>query len=261
MTLLLTDVTKFGIVFAADRQLVGHRQRTEKAQKVFPLERLNAAIAYFGQAYVGSKRMDRWLDRFIDEHCEIYSLEQLAHVLGTALEKGLVGKQRSQFLGFHLAGYVKQDGLTCPTFWFVRNFEHLDTTTFKYHGILAHFRVSEEILGHHLEDLTPRQLNALLAQGDILCFCNGTLEPYVGPTKGLQPSSLTEYTDDVLTRMTLTIQRCRQSSAKPPPIEGGPDIITVPVPSGAEPKRGTERIIRPQVTSSSATIHTIHTPP
>ena len=128
MTLIVSDVTKFGIVMLADSAvtqrwsqpivLPSGKELTHAvrigAQKIVPLEPINAAISIWGFGTVQSSPGDNEtripVDLFIRDFAELVragtSLERVGNQLADAVNSRIVvGKEEG---GFHLAGYVNQ---------------------------------------------------------------------------------------------------------------------------------------------------------
>ena len=167
MTLLLTEMTDKGVIFAADRNLTWLDTRSGKLQglayrrkKIMGIEYLSAAIGYFGNAHVGRKKtlMDEWLESFILENSSSGTLERFANCLKDRLEATLTQAQKQRMLGFHLAGYTEQEGVRLPTFWYVSNIQGMRGPF--YVGVNDGFAVSEDFLNRDLRFVKPDLLHA-----------------------------------------------------------------------------------------------------
>lgn len=181
MTLLLTEISIFGIVFTADSRICrrdGNKYVRERdASKIFPIPYLNAAVGYFGCAYVGRQRMEDWLREFIRAHSFMTNLEEFASSLGQTINRSLSGQQKAEPLGFHISGYVSINGQLVPSFFFVWNFENLQGQgSIK---ILQRFRVEEHFLRRDVSGLSVDQIHQALRRGTLI-YRNGWLNPYTG---------------------------------------------------------------------------------
>jgi len=141
MTLIISEVSKFGIAMAADSaeiskpqedwDLPGGRQarpvgRTG-AQKLVKIKAIPAAISGWGIGLLGTRcqphrhivPMDEFLSKFADEVKEDQSLEEVGTCLAECVnERTFPGTD----CGFHLAGYSEEDGQTFPVLYHI----HLD---------------------------------------------------------------------------------------------------------------------------------------
>ena len=255
MTLLLTEITDKGIVFAADRNLSWFDEATNQIgglacqrKKILGLEDLSAAIGYFGNAHVGRSKalMDEWLETFIRGSSECESLEELAFRLGDSIETDLTVEQKRRGLGFHLAGYVEQEDHTLPTFWHVSNIRGMEGPL--YVGIRDTFRVSEHFLQRDVKFVKPGLLHEYLRTHGAQVYRNGTLAPYVivaGHIYSLfrtiwalrqewaldefqPPSTLGEHASLARFHIELTTRIYELfSKSEARPIGGGVDVITI----------------------------------
>lgn len=255
MTLLLTEMTGKGIVFAADRNLSWFDTRTGRIgglayrrKKILGVEHLAAGLGYFGNAHVGRNKilMDEWLERFIQESSDCATLEQLAQRLRDGLEADLTDAQRQRMLGLHVAGYTEQEGLRLPTFWFVRNIQGMRGPF--YVGVGERFEVSEDFLLRDVRFVKPELLHEYLLDHGGHVYRNGTLAPYVAVADHVYslfrtiwalrkewrieefqpPSTLARYAALSRFHIELTARIYELfSDSENPPIGGGVDVITI----------------------------------
>jgi|GEM_PF-5316764 len=184
MTLVLTEITYHGIVFAADRNILKWDQEPEKqtllgrAPKLFFVPDLEAGICYYGLAQIGGILMAQWLPTFIQAANRLSSLRdfalQLAETLNTA---SLLPDEKGMPLGFHLAGYVKAGNLKVPSFWHIRNIYQM-TPQAEYADIREEFQVSEDFLERDVKHIQPAHLEKHL-KTIAYTYRNGMLRPYV----------------------------------------------------------------------------------
>ena len=71
------------------------------------------------------------------------SLEVFASRLGAALEAEMLPGEKKWGSMVHIAGYVKQSGLSHPEFYFVRNIHQMDAVTGEYLDFRDQFLVNE----------------------------------------------------------------------------------------------------------------------
>lgn len=138
MTLIVSEVSKFGIAMAADSAITEiypsswvlasgvtapSTVRTG-AQKLLPIKAINAAISFWGFGTVGTPDnlnaripMDQFLSDFADSVGEDASLEDVGNQLADLVNSRIrVGKVRG---GFHLAGYTQESGKLFPALYHI----------------------------------------------------------------------------------------------------------------------------------------------
>lgn len=146
MTLIVTHIDKFGIVHASDSNLTSHNQTVGEGTKVFGIPNLNAGLSIAGSYSVGSNSMADWMPDFIIRQSEIpgINLNIFSHNLKTELEKTMTSDEKKGGSIIHIAGYVTENGLSHPEFWFVRNIHRIDQQTGYYKDIDDKFEISED---------------------------------------------------------------------------------------------------------------------
>lgn len=135
MTLILTELSRYGIAMAADSALTVptllpvERQYINRvyfgATKLRPIPKLKAGISFWGQGQIRGVDTDVWLLDFIHRNENRYNtLRQFALLLRNQLRQEIGRMQDTDAeslrwgkIGFHLAGYVKYNGTKVPTFW------------------------------------------------------------------------------------------------------------------------------------------------
>jgi len=146
MTLIITELTEFGIAMVAD-SAVTIEEKTPSggtiprvlygAQKLQMIPYLSAGISVWGLGTImtpaGSVSTDVWIADFIQRHIDTQSIDEFASELASELQQ-VVGNVTTP-MGFHLAGYVEHHGKRLPTFYHIRNvdgtYQHYD-----YHGFI-----------------------------------------------------------------------------------------------------------------------------
>jgi hypothetical protein len=120
MTLVLTDVSPWGIVMGADTALTITRGGEEivrtGAHKLHPIDLLDGGLSFWGLAEIESRPTELWIEDFL--RVEDRSLEALATRLCETL-----GSMRpfGELMGFHLAGYSELDDRPAPEVFHVHN--------------------------------------------------------------------------------------------------------------------------------------------
>lgn len=132
MTLVITEISDFGIAMAADSALTKRivlpsgvimSQVLTGTQKLQYIPQLKAGISMWGFGSVrtgnGFIPTDAWIIDFISRYDDIDTLERFAVALASELQ--LAVGEIQQPMGFHLAGYVDENGEKLPTIYHVRN--------------------------------------------------------------------------------------------------------------------------------------------
>lgn len=116
MTLLIADISEFGIVMAADTAETNTVRATSGkeytrirygAQKLFPMKHLNGGVSYWGAGEIyadgasGRIPTDVWLEDFIEKE-KLKNLEEFAYTLRKWINV-LHGSERP-LLGFQICG-------------------------------------------------------------------------------------------------------------------------------------------------------------
>lgn len=122
MTLILTEVSKYGVAMAADSALTSADGRSfYGAQKLLPIPQLNAGISIWGNYNIANTYADVWTQNFITNDVNPNAtLWDTANLLAEKLNNtfGTVIQER---MGFHISGYDTKDGIRGPAFYHVHN--------------------------------------------------------------------------------------------------------------------------------------------
>src|SRR5258706_2019567 len=156
MTLIITELSKFGIVMVADSAVTfteilpdgsQFHHVLNGAQKLQAIPYLKAGISVWGLGSIptqnGNLSTDVWINDFISRHSQVSALSDFADRLAQELQESLGEEQVS--VGFHLAGFVEVENQNLPTFYHVRNVD----------GTFANYEFHEFIVG---QDFPPREL-------------------------------------------------------------------------------------------------------
>lgn len=153
MTLVLTEISQYGIVMGADSAVTcetplpsggtGRRVLTG-VQKLFPIPYLQAGVSCWGYGQIGNFETDVWLSDFIRRHQgQSQTLQDFAMQLQDELNRIIPPTQSGQGeAGFHLAGFVSRNGRLTPDFWHIHNgpsqfFNNIDPHVFNANHDLA----------------------------------------------------------------------------------------------------------------------------
>lgn len=135
MTLILTEISNFGIAMAADsavteRVVMPNGNITYRVltgvRKLQVIDKLNAGISVWGEGVINNTPTDIWLQDFIDRQRANYnSLFDFAILLQNELRLHIapINVQNNPLgtIGFHLAGYDNHQGNPTPTFYHIHN--------------------------------------------------------------------------------------------------------------------------------------------
>lgn len=119
MTLIVTQISKHGIVHATDSNLsdsVGSFVQT--GEKLIPIPKIHSAITIAGDYSIGSTTINQWISKIIESN-DYKNLNEFAHLLKNKLDD----VTEEYYAMFHLSGYVKENLNFHPEFWFIRNIE------------------------------------------------------------------------------------------------------------------------------------------
>jgi hypothetical protein len=153
MTLVLTELTQFGIAMAADSAVTytltstGHSfVKPNAARKLQAIPYLSAGVSCWGLGEVGGEPTDEWLADFICTHSSVPDLASFADALATSLQSQVGPSPTKQSrLGFHLAGFEKYNGMPVPSFYHIHDGR---STTLEARGIMvdpSHFNANYDI--------------------------------------------------------------------------------------------------------------------
>jgi hypothetical protein len=144
MTLILTELSHFGIAMATDSSLTQTLLKPDGtagdkdyygARKLFVVPKLNAGISYWGwgdipehgASWEGRKyRTELWLPHFLETNKVNYNtISELAMLLEKELRQRIpkidINENKLGDGGIHLAGYERVGDRLYPTFWHIHN--------------------------------------------------------------------------------------------------------------------------------------------
>ena len=173
MSLIVTLISKFGIIHATDGNLTASNgSAAGQAPKVFPITFLNACLTVAGSYGLGAQSMDLWMRTFIQrqEQNKCGTLEAFAAALAAALQNEMTATQRGAGSMIHIAGYVQGKERSHPEFWFVRNIYGMDQATGEYIDFRDTFQVSEDFWNR---DWAKNHLDQLFQEDGYQLYING----------------------------------------------------------------------------------------
>jgi len=167
MTLVLTEISYYGIVMCADSEVtcetrLPNGSKTWRVlngvQKLVPIVHLDAGVSCWGYGKIGDIDTDIWLTDFIKRHIDdTKNLEQFASTLQDELRQVIGPRSDKSECGFHLAGYTRdKKGNLVPDFWHIHNgsneyFKTIDPRQFNANHDLAgairqgRYRIGDQI--------------------------------------------------------------------------------------------------------------------
>lgn len=178
MTLVLTEISPFGIAMAADsavtfinRQTGATFVRPNLAHKLQSIAYLNAGISCWGMGSIGSTDTDKWISDFIANNSAISNpgdfAQHLADELNALLTPNTTGQNR---IGFHLAGYEEFNGSPAPSFF---NIHDGPSTVLASRGITID---PNRVNANH--DMPPSIFSPILQSGQGWITRNGDYQLY-----------------------------------------------------------------------------------
>jgi len=173
MSLIVTHISKFGIVHVTDGNLTASNGLAAgQAPKVFPIPFLNAGLTVAGSYGVGVQSMDMWMKTFIQrqERNKCGTLEAFATALAAAIQNEMTATQQDSGSIVHIAGYVQDKDSSHPEFWFVRNIYGMDQATGEYTDFRNTFQVSEDFWNR---DWDKNHLDQLFQEDGYQIYING----------------------------------------------------------------------------------------
>lgn len=147
MTLILTHLSRFGIIHASDSNLTSDvNLPAGQGQKTFKVDYLNAGLTVAGAYSVGGTAMDVWMKNFISSQAGGSSrlLSEFAEALRARLQAQMLPDEKREGSMVQIAGYVEGEGLQHPEFYYIRNVYGIDAATGGYFDIRDQFVVSED---------------------------------------------------------------------------------------------------------------------
>lgn len=172
MSLILTVISREGIIHAADSNLSNNQGPAGTGKKVFTVPYLEAALSVAGSYSVAGVRMDRWMPQAIAAYgtSATPTMLGLGEYLRTRLETEMFRPEKNGGCLIHLCGYVPATDGTHPELYFIRNITGIDPETGAYTGFTETFALSEDFWTR--DYLTAETQNSLASGGQQM-YING----------------------------------------------------------------------------------------
>ena len=180
MTLILTQINKYGIIHASDSKLTANDgTQAGQAKKTFALDFLMSGLTLAGTYSVGGVETDKWMPAFIQdqENKKVSSLMDFAHALQRQIETDMLPAEKASGSMIHMAGYVEKSGEFHPEFWFLRNIHSIDSKTGEYGDIDDRFELTEDFWSR---DCPQQNLMDSFQQGGYQIYVNGFASGRIG---------------------------------------------------------------------------------
>ncbi|MFE3846181.1 hypothetical protein ACFL1L_04920 [Thermoplasmatota archaeon] len=180
MTLILTEISKFGIAMVADSAVTfadGVTRTLSGVQKLQPIKKINAGISCWGEGTIKKIDTDIWLSEFIRSKRRDYnSINEFALLLQNELRKYIhkidftKNDYRWGTIGFHLTGFVEYEGKKVPTFYHIHNgrSQILEGKEIKIDGSIVN--------ANH--DMPPSEIQTIIDQEGYYITRNGDIYIY-----------------------------------------------------------------------------------
>jgi len=130
MSLILTQINKYGIIFAADSNITVDEAETKRGKKIFEIPRLKAALCLAGAYSIGNERMDRWMTFYIKKN-KSNSIKEFTENLCNVLEKEITIEEKGGGCIMHISGFVKKNSIIHPEMWCISNMNLLPNGDYK----------------------------------------------------------------------------------------------------------------------------------
>lgn len=122
MTLVLTEVSTYGVTMAADSAVTFPGGRVYVgAQKLLPVFQINAGLSIWGRGEINGMDADMWLQGFIENEVnDGMGLWDMAEALADRLNTEL-GSPIEERMGIHVGGFDERNGVRGPAFYHIHN--------------------------------------------------------------------------------------------------------------------------------------------
>jgi hypothetical protein len=144
MTLIATNINKYGIIVTSDSNLSNDAGNSGFGQKVFPIHHLNSALAYSGSYSINGQDLNKWMNDFIDGSFFIHrSIEEFVLSLSQNLSREMNANELSSPSIIHVCGYQHMDGVSHVEHWHISN-AYLNINNGLYENIQNEFHFAND---------------------------------------------------------------------------------------------------------------------
>jgi hypothetical protein len=122
MTLILTEVSTYGVAMAADSAVTFPDGRIYiGAQKLLPIPQIDAGISIWGRGDINGTDADVWLQNFIGSDVQNgMAIWDMAEALANRLNSEFGGPITDR-MGIHVGGFDERNGIRGPAFYHIHN--------------------------------------------------------------------------------------------------------------------------------------------
>ncbi len=180
MTLVLTELSSFGIAMAADSAVTFTNRQTglsfaqpNFALKLQVIHHLNAGISCWGMGEIAGISTDKWLSNFIASSSSQTTLQGFAEELATQLNSdaplNTTGENR---LGFHLAAFEDHNGIPTPSFYHIHDGP---STVLEQRGINVdpkRFNANHDVPPQIIQQIADSGRGFIVRNGDYQLYVN-----------------------------------------------------------------------------------------
>ncbi|MEK7447857.1 MAG: hypothetical protein AAB019_00060 [Planctomycetota bacterium] len=118
MTIIVTQINKFGIVLGSDSNISNDRTVIKEDKKIFEIRKLKSALCTAGSYSVNGTILSEWLLNFISGNESKYStLKEFTELLSKTLEDEMNPEEKKALSITHIAGYQGNH----PEMWCISN--------------------------------------------------------------------------------------------------------------------------------------------
>lgn len=122
MTLIASQLNKFGIVQASDSNLTNNTGNVGFGQKIFPISHLNASLSYSGTYFIDGRQVDEWMNEFITGSFHTAdSIEEFTNQLAGRMTSEMREHEIETVSIVHVGGYQKVDHESHLEHWHISN--------------------------------------------------------------------------------------------------------------------------------------------
>ncbi len=145
MSLIITYISKHGIVHASDSNLTNKTDTTE-GKKTFDIPYLKAGLTYSGDYHIDGKTADAFISEFITEQKNNpdITIKLFASELMDRIQRNIRQEEIKGGIIIHIAGFIEINSLSYPTFYHISNVGLQEDGN--YSKPVAEFHSSEDFL-------------------------------------------------------------------------------------------------------------------
>jgi len=118
MSIIVTQISKYGIVFGADSNITNDTEVVKEDIKIFEIPKLKSAMCTAGAYSVNGEILSKWLLKFIEERSNEYTnLKEFTELLKNEVGEKMSTDEKKNLFITHIAGYENGH----PEMWHISN--------------------------------------------------------------------------------------------------------------------------------------------